>query len=202
MSAVQNPLQIDIHKNSIPLKSPLPDSPLDSKQKSIVPFIIAGLAGLLFLFAAGAAIIFTFYSFDKTENAVVPNNPKPTATAITNNDNQNGGQNEKLTNLEKQIQEPNNRKRNSGTSPFPSPAQNNLNVPKARVAQTNDGFLSLRTEPSVKTGTQLVKIPSGAVVNLENCERNYMTIDGRRGRWCLVSYAGKIGWAFDGWLIY
>jgi hypothetical protein len=27
-------------------------------------------------------------------------------------------------------------------------------------------------------------------------------IDGRRGRWCLISYAGEVGWAFDVWLIY
>jgi len=202
MSAVRNPLRIDIQKDTAPANFSPAASQINPKQKSIVPFIIAGLAGLLFLGIAGIAVIFTFYPFDKTETAVITNNPKPTATPISKSVNQNDELNEKLTNLEKQIQEQKNQKKTSNTPPFPSPTQNNSTVPKARVAPSNDGFLSLRTEPSVKTGTQLVKIPSGATVNLENCEKNYMTIDGRRGRWCMVSYAGKVGWAFDAWLIY
>jgi Bacterial SH3 domain. len=72
----------------------------------------------------------------------------------------------------------------------------------ARVAQTGDGFLALRTEPSVENGTRLEKIPSGAVVEIEDCQRNYQTISGKRGRWCLVTYEERLGWVFDAWLIY
>jgi hypothetical protein len=150
---------------------------------------------------AGISALIIINPFGKSETAVVSNssnNLKPTATP----GNQNDQLKEKLANLEKQIQDRTNQKKTSDTQPFPSPTQNNSAKPTARVAPSNDGFLSLRTEPSVKTGTQLVKIPSGATVNLENCEKNYMAIDNRRGRWCMVSYGGEIGWVFDAWLIY
>ena len=202
MPAARNPLRIDIQKDTAPTNFSPANPPDSQKQRSIIPLLIAGLIALLFLAAAVIAIIITFFPFGKTETSAVSNNPKPTPTAISNKNNQNDELNVKLTNLEKQIQEQKNQKKDSNASPFPSPTQNDLNVPKARVAPTNDGFLSLRTEPSVKTGTQLVKIPSGATVNVENCEKNYVIINGRRGRWCMVYYAGKIGWAFDAWLIY
>ena len=46
------------------------------------------------------------------------------------------------------------------------------------------------------------RIPHGAVVNLENCEKQQTTVAGRRGRWCMVTYQGETGYAFDAWLQY
>jgi hypothetical protein len=205
MSAAKNPLRIDIQKDTAPTNFPPVTSENQPKERSILPFIIAAVVGLLFLGIAGISVLVIINPFGKTGTVVVSDNsnsPKPTATPISTPVNQNDRLNEKLANLEKQIQDQKNQKNTFTNQTFPGPTQNNSSVSKARVAPSNDGFLSLRTEPSVKTGTQLMKIPSGATVNLENCEKNYVTIDGRRGRWCMVSYAGKIGWAFDAWLIY
>ncbi|HEX8286419.1 MAG TPA: hypothetical protein VF556_00370 [Pyrinomonadaceae bacterium] len=202
ISADRNPLRIDIQKDAIPANLQPVTSQNSARPKFIVPLIIIGLLGILFLGAVGVAAIIFLNPFGKTETAVVTENQKPSASPVSTADNQNNELREKLTNIEKQIQEQKNQKKNPGSNPFPSPSQKNSGTVTARVASTNDGFLSLRTEPSVKTGTQLVKIPSGATVTLENCEKNYMTVDGRRGRWCMVSYSGEIGWAFDAWLIY
>ncbi|MBA2737391.1 MAG: hypothetical protein H0U50_11475 [Pyrinomonadaceae bacterium] len=198
----QNPLRIGIQKDTAPSNFPPATFQNQPKKRSIVPFIIAGIVGLLFLGVVGIAALIILNPFGKSETATVSNNQKPTETPVLTRDNKNNELKEKLANLEKQIQDQKNQKKTSNTQPFPSQTQNNSAVPTARVAPSNDGFLSLRTEPSVKTGTQLIKIPSGATVNLENCEKNYKTIDGRSGRWCMVSYAGEIGWAFDAWLIY
>ncbi len=109
---------MSIQKDTAPANFSPAASQINSKQKSIVPFIIAGLAGLLFLGIAGIAAILLFYPFDKTETAVITNNPKPTATPISKSVNQNDELNEKLTNLEKQIQEQKNQKETSNTSLF------------------------------------------------------------------------------------
>lgn len=198
----KNPLPIDIQKDTAPENLQPVTSQNSSRPKFIVPLIIIGLLGILFLGIVGVAAVLFLNPFGKTETAVVTNNQKPTASPVSTADNRNNELREKLSNLEKQIQEQKNQKKNPESSPLPSPGQKNSGTATARVAQTNDGFLSLRTEPSVKTGTQLVKIPSGSTVTIENCEKNYMTIDNRRGRWCMVSYGGEIGWAFDAWLIY
>jgi hypothetical protein len=204
MSSRQNPLRVDISQDTIPSNS-LPPPQNQSKAKSVVPFIIAAIAGLLLIGIAGIAALIIINPFGKTETPPVSNttnNLKPTATSVLTSDNQFDRIGDKLTEPEKQIQTQTNQKNISNIQPLSSPKQNEPVKPTARVAPSNDGFLSLRTEPSVKTGTQLVKIPSGATVYVENCEKNYMTVDGRRGRWCMVSYAGKIGWVFDAWLIY
>ncbi len=198
----KNPLRIDIQNESVPTFVSPPVSEKQPKKRSIIPFVIVAILGIFFLGIVGIAGLILFNPFKKTEITAVSNNAKPTETPVTARENQNSELKQKLADLEKQIQDQKNQKKTSNTQPFPSPAQNNSAVPTARVAPSNDGFLSLRTEPSVKTGTQLVKIPSGATVKIENCEKNLITIDGRRGRWCMVSYTGEIGWAFDAWLIY
>jgi hypothetical protein len=203
----QNPLRIEIQKDTSSLSFPPSASQNQPKKRSVIPFVIAGFVSLLLLGIVGIAALLILNPFNKAETVTISNNPKPTETPVLatenkNNELKNNESKEKLANLEKQIQDQKNQKTSPNTQPFPTSTQNKPAAPTARVAPSNDGFLSLRTEPSVKTGTQLVKIPSGATVNLENCEKNYTTIDNRRGRWCMVSYAGEIGWAFDAWLIY
>jgi competence protein ComGC len=203
----QNPLRIEIQKDTSSLSFPPSASQNQPKKRSVIPFVIAGFVSLLLLGIVGIAALLILNPFSKAETVTISNNPKPTETPVLatqnkNNELKNNELKEKLANLEKQIQDQKNQKTSPNTQPFPTSTQNKPAAPTARVAPSNDGFLSLRTEPSVKTGTQLVKIPSGATVNLENCEKNYTTIDNRRGRWCMVSYAGEIGWAFDAWLIY
>lgn len=72
----------------------------------------------------------------------------------------------------------------------------------ARVNSPNDGFLALREQPDADHGERIAKIPHGDVVTIENCDRNKVTIGGRTGRWCLVSWNRYEGYVFDAWLIY
>lgn len=202
MPVERNPLRIDIQKDTTPVNLQPITSQNSSRPKFIVPLIIIGLIGILFLGVVGVAAILFLNPFGKTETAILTENQKPAKTPVLTADNRNNELREKLSNLERQIQEQKNQKKSPESNLPPNPQQKNSSTVTARVAPTNDGFLSLRTEPSVKTGTQLVKIPSGSTVTLENCEKNYVTIDGRRGRWCMVSYSGEIGWAFDAWLVY
>ena len=62
--------------------------------------------------------------------------------------------------------------------------------------------LALRDEPDPESGDRIAKIPHGATVVINNCERAMSTIDGRSGRWCQVEYDGETGYVFDAWLIY
>jgi len=72
----------------------------------------------------------------------------------------------------------------------------------ARVNSPNDGFLALRAQPDADRGERIAKIPHGDVITIENCDRNKVTIGGRSGRWCLVSWNGYEGYVFDAWVIY
>ena len=86
----------------------------------------------------------------------------------------------------------------------PTPSKDDVadGRPTARVNSPGDGFLAMRDEPDAETGTRLAKIPHGAVVALENCEKRAVTVAGRTGRWCMVTYQGETGWVFDAWLDY
>lgn len=63
-----------------------------------------------------------------------------------------------------------------------------------------DGFLALRSDPSVSSGSRLVQIPHGAPVDIGGCDGPSATIGGRSGRWCRASYDGRSGYVFDAFL--
>ncbi len=147
----QSPLRIDIQNDSAPTIFPPAAAQNQPKRRSIVPFVIAGVFGLLFLGIVGIAALVLLNPFSKSEIAAVSNNPKPPETPAISRENQNNELKEKLADLEKQIQDQKTQKKTSNTQPFPSPTQINSAAPMARVAPSNDGFLSLRTEPSVKS---------------------------------------------------
>lgn len=73
---------------------------------------------------------------------------------------------------------------------------------RATVISPGDGFLALRSEPSIDRGERIMKIPDGAVVMLISCEDDRVSIGGKSGRWCLVEYGNASGWAFDVYLKY
>ena len=191
--------------------------PNQTKKRNLIPYIAVGLIAVLVLAFVGIAAValLAFYGNNEktaisnvsadtnaqnnSKSVEIPMNSLPANNYPINNTDEIK---KKLADLQKKLEEQKNQQTKPDSSPFPNTTPGNYSAPTGRVAQTNDGFLSLRTEPSVKTGTQLIKIPSGATVELENCEKNQTTIDGRRGRWCLVTYAGETGWAFDAWLIY
>lgn len=206
ISNQRNPMQVNIPQNTAP-NTFAPNTASQTPQKSsVLPFVIIAFLLLLLLGAVGVGALIYFNPFGKdTANVSNTNaNSKNNSAANSSVNNQNSEMEEKLANLEKKLQEQQNQKKTANTQPFPANVKPSSDPgrPTASVKPTGDGFLSLRTEPSVKTGTQLVKIPSGSTVNLENCEKNYVTVDGRRGRWCMVTYGGQTGWVFDAFLNY
>lgn len=64
-----------------------------------------------------------------------------------------------------------------------------------------DGFLALRSEPSVGSGERLVKIPHGAQLSLGECLAP-TTVGRSYGSWCAARYAGVDGWAFNAFVTY
>ncbi len=69
-----------------------------------------------------------------------------------------------------------------------------------RVNSPRDGFLALRSQPSVQSGYRIIKIPHGAVLSVYSCT-GVTSVGGRRGRWCRTVYANNSGWVFDGFLV-
>lgn len=162
------------------------------------------LVGSLILLS-GIAVITGYFiyhngGFDKKE--IASNNLQSPSPSKTQDNTQE--LKERLANVEKQLSEQKNTKPGPGTTPFSTPTQSNpsLVVVTATVVPTGDGFLALRSAPSAENGAQILKIPTGAIVVLEDCQRNYVTIGGRRGHWCMISYGGETGWAFDAFLKY
>lgn len=170
------------------------------RQNSKTAFVLAALVALLLLIVIGGIAAFFLIPRDERNSDLKTPTPAPSPRGKDDTDEQK----EKIANLERQLQD-------LKKSPKPSvtPAISNSPAPlnrsgkaTARVKQASDGFLAMRSEPSAETGYQILKMPSGATVELEDCQPSYQTIAGRRGRWCMVSYAGETGWAFDGWLDY
>jgi hypothetical protein len=69
-----------------------------------------------------------------------------------------------------------------------------------RVNSPRDGFLALRSQPSVNGGYRMVKIPHGTVISVYSCG-GLTTVGGRRGRWCRTVYEDNPGWVFDAYLV-
>ncbi len=64
---------------------------------------------------------------------------------------------------------------------------------RSRVNSPGDGFLALRSEPSVSAGARLAKIPHGTPIELGNCTPN----TSGSGNWCRANYGGQSGWVLD-----
>jgi len=66
----------------------------------------------------------------------------------------------------------------------------------ARVHTPGDGFLALRSEPTIRRGKRVLKIPHGTELTLGECVT-------RRddGRWCRTGYQGRTGWVAEQFLV-
>jgi hypothetical protein len=177
-----------------------PAAPLPHRNNSKTVFVLASLGALFLLVVIGGIAAFMLVP----RGAVEQKNDLKASTPASNNSKDDERQKEKIADLERRIQD---LKKSSKANTIPPPTNsatplNQSGKATARVKQSSDGFLALRNEPSVQNGYQILKIPSGATVELEDCRQNFQTVAGRRGRWCMVTYAGETGWAFDGWLEY
>lgn len=66
----------------------------------------------------------------------------------------------------------------------------------ASVNTPGDGFLALRSEPSIRRGKRLLKIPHNTVLTLGECVTNEAD-----GRWCRTGFQGEVGWVFERYLV-
>ena len=132
----------------------------------------------------------------QTQQTPPPASPAPPVAQSATPDPENAKLLEKLSELEKKIDEQNKQGKSS-----PPPIIRTGGT-TAWVNSPGDGFLALRSDPSLNVGYRILQIPHGASVRVLSCQGVSQNLGGRSGRWCRVSYAGNTGWAFDGWLVY
>lgn len=206
MSHQTNPVRVNLQNSepTVQISSP------PAQEKSRAGLII-GLFAVLFLLVIAIIGAGGAYFMFGGKNDVAITTPIPTATPLPANVSKNSNSidnssvstkelEEKLKRLEKQLEE--QKKANQTNSSSVSQTPNQSGYATAKVNSPNDGFLALRSNPDTETGTQIMKIPHGATVVLNNCDKTTVKVGGRTGRWCDVEYGGKSGWVFSAWLDY
>ena len=163
--------------------------------------LVIGITVVLFVFAGIMAALILYSNIGKNRRQATPSptaapSRSPSATPNAETEKLKG----ELANLQKKLEEEKAANANSARQPTAKRSDNE--APAARVDSPNDGFLSLRSEPDADLGERIAKIPHGATVELQNCEKDEVTVAGRRGRWCQVTYDGDTGYVFDAWLVY
>lgn len=194
------PVGVNVQSET-PAQFSVPTITTQTPRKGISPLLILSILGLLAIvgIAGIAGAYFVFVRKDNSATVVSSPTPTPTTTPVQNSTpDETRVLKDELEKLKKQVNDQKSKKSDSTVS---NPPQQTSGTVTARVNSPGDGFLSLRTEPSVKTGTKLIEMPTGAIVQLEDCQRESTVVDTKRGRWCLVSYRGQTGWAFDAWLV-
>lgn len=203
-TAVRQGVRVDVEQPRAAATHPAPQLRSGgggNAAKIVIAVLLVGFLALVV--AAGTGALFYMNSGGPEvakSTPTPPPSPRPTATPSPTPDEQERLEKE-LANALKKLEEELKPDANRSTS---TPSNNDVSDgrPTARVNSPNDGFLALRDAPDAETGTRIAKIPHGAVVNLENCEKQQTTIGGRTGRWCMVTYDGETGWVFDAWLQY
>ena len=170
--------------------------------KIVIAILVIGFLGLLGIAAAGVLFYMNTGSVVATASPTPTPSPSPTSTswpqATPSPDADSEELEKELADLQKKLEEI---VKNAPGKPT-TDADDSDGTRTAKVNSPKDGFLALRDKPDAKKGVRLTQIPHGATVNLENCEKERVTIDGRAGRWCMVTYADQTGWVFDAWLDY
>ncbi|HEX2640836.1 MAG TPA: SH3 domain-containing protein [Pyrinomonadaceae bacterium] len=159
---------------------------------------LGAVGALVAVVAIVAAVLLISYAGKGTSENTKTATPTPSASVTPTTDAEKGRLQKELANAQRKLDEQKSSDRTANTAPFPEPSR--TGVATARVNSPNDGFLALRDKPDAEYGTRLAKIPHGAVVTLEDCQRQRVAVSGRSGRWCMVTYEGTTGWVFDAWL--
>jgi len=182
-----------------PARAAVPQTRRTSAAVKIILGLLALLTVLIVVAVAGVLLLLNFRGTGANDNKKNPS-PTPAASVTPSADAEKERLQKELANAQQKINEQKNANHPVNTAPFPVPSQSGIAT--ARVNSPRDGFLALRNEPDADYGERLVKIPHGAVVTLEDCQRQRVTVSGRSGRWCMVTYEGTTGWVFDAWLDY
>ena len=64
------------------------------------------------------------------------------------------------------------------------------------VNAPGDGFLALRSHPTITSGERILKIPHAHAVQVLSREPVTDRVDGLRDEWLYVDYRGEQGWVF------
>jgi hypothetical protein len=174
-----------------------------SSGKGFKVFLVVVIILILFAGAAAVAGLILYNNLNKgTANTNVAKSPTPSPTISTSTsptiDPEKQKLQDELANLQKKLDQ----QKNANVVTPPAAPTPNKGYQTARVNSPGDGFLALRSEPDADYGDRIAKIPHGATVEINNCERSKVTIGGRTGRWCQITYNGQTGYVFDAWLIY
>jgi hypothetical protein len=172
-----------------------------SSGKGFKVFLAVAIILVLFAGAAAVAGLILYNNLNRSaanSNAAKSPTPVSVASVSPTVDPEKQKLQDELANLQRKLDQ---QKNANVASPPPAPTPNN-GTTFARVNSPGDGFLALRSEPDADYGERLAKIPTGELVELNNCERSKVTIGGRTGHWCLVTYQDHTGYVFDAFLIY
>lgn len=157
--------------------------------------IVAGIAVLAILGVGGAIL---YYQLGPGPQRPTPTPTIPTPPATATPDREKERLRDEIANIRKRLDEAN---KNSGNGTSETDDERGSPI-TATVNSPNDGFLALRSQPDSEHGERIAKIPDGAEIEILRCSASSVTIAGRSGRWCYVSYGGQTGWVFDAWLDY
>ncbi len=200
-----SPLRVDIPSTvSSQAAKPPPRTALESPSSTWIKIALAVVVlGILAIGAVGLIGAIFYYGTGvggKVPPAQSPT-PTPAATAMSTPDAEKERLRDELANIQRKLDE--QKKTNINTNPFPNDGDEELGSSvTATVNSPSDGFLALRSIPDAELGERILRIPHGAEVEINNCEKTQVTFGGRTGRWCQVEYAGRTGWVFDAWLDY
>lgn len=198
--AGNNPLRVDI-----PAVAPLPSGKLNAKSaadssgtwiKIVVAVLILGFIAIGAFGLIGAVF---YYGTGGKEKEILTKSPTPTATVSATPDIEKERLLEEIANIDEQ------KLANTNTRPVSNDeddADEQGSTITATVNSPKDGFLALRSIPDADRGERILRIPHGAEVEINNCEKARLKISGQTGRWCQVEYNGRTGWVFDAWLNY
>jgi hypothetical protein len=171
--------------------------------------ILVGIVAIAVFFVVAAAGLLGFFYYLGTRQSTVANNQTPTPgpsvspsaspyEIILNQRDDNQNLEDKIKDLQRKLEQAANS--NSDTE-IPWDPDDIPNVGRtAKVNSPNDGFLALRNLPSAEIGSLIAKIPHGTTINVLICSEQAVTVGGRKGHWCMVSYNKQTGWVFDVWL--
>ncbi len=203
MSSGNNQMRANVPPDSVPTVFPATRINQPTR-KGVSPLIVAMLC-LIFLLVAGGLIGFASYVWFKPgtdKNLTAANSAALTPAVSPTLDKENAELKQKLANLEKQVADQKNQRKNTPAETLSTP---NSSLPTtertARANSPGDGFLALRSEPNSETGYRIAKIPHGATVTVLNCPKP-SNIGKMAGHWCQVNYNGQAGWAFDVFLTF
>lgn len=200
-TVVRPGVRVDIPSQAYPtIPNTTPAAPTKGSPivKIVIALLVLGFLGLLGLGAAGAIFYFNSGGMNIAAASPTPTQtPAPTRSPSPSPTLDEDEQLEQeIANLQKQLEDA------LKPSPTPTSGSKNDGRPTARVNSPSDGFLALRSEPDAEHGERIAQIPHGAIVYLENCEKEQVKIGSRLGRWCMVTYQGQEGWVFNAWLDY